>query len=155
MRVYLKADGAEGSAVVAEAPKKAPRKKAVTKAKSDKGKASPKKKKAAKASEPGEYGVERSHDLPWNEKKVAVFKALKALGATSASGARSAKDIATKAGVSERDVRHYVYHAKAAGLADVADVEGIRGHAYHLSAKGKNVDAAAELKKQEAGKKSK
>jgi len=109
----------------------------------------------AKQKKAPEYGIEKSHDLPWNEKKVAVFKALKALGATGATSARSASDVAKKADVTERDVRHYVYHGKAAGLSDVAEVEGIRGYAYYLTKKGAAIDAAKAFKDQQAAKKGK
>lgn len=92
----------------------------------------------------GESGVERSKDLPWNGKKVAVFKALKAFGCTSMDTARSAADLANKANVTNRDVRHYCYHAKAAGLVAVAsNVEGISGYAFYLTTKGKAVDLQA------------
>jgi len=95
-----------------------------------------------------QYGVDRSHDLPWNNKKVAVFKALKSLRATSATDARSAKDVAEKASVTARDVRHYCYHAKAAGLTGVAELDGMHGYGFYLTAKGRNVDPAKALKEQ-------
>jgi predicted transcriptional regulator len=98
------------------------------------------------------HGIEREHDLPWNDKKVAIFKALKALGATSAASAKSASEVAKKAGVTERDVRHYTYHAKAAGLTGVVSVEGARGYAYHLTAKGAKLNPATKLKAQQAAK---
>ena len=41
--------------------------------------AAPKAAAKAPAKAPGEYGATRTHDVPWNDKKVAVFKALKAL----------------------------------------------------------------------------
>lgn len=117
-------------------------------------------KKPAKPANPStngeaQYGVERSHDLPWNAKKVAVFKALKALKAVGQANAVSATDVAAKAGLSNRDVRHYVYHAKAAGLTGVADLPDVVGHAYYLTTKGANVDPAKAFKDQEAAKASK
>jgi hypothetical protein len=90
--------------------------------------------------------------LPWHDKKVAVFKALKKAGAVSASTAKAALEIAKLAGCTPRDVLHYVYHAKAARLADVAEVEGIRGYAFHLTAKGAKLDPVAEQKAEQAAK---
>jgi len=98
-------------------------------------------------------GTHRDHDLPWNDKKVAIFKALKALKATTKGDARSSKDIAEKADVSQQNVRHYGYHAMAGGLIAIADVEGSRGHGFYLTAKGKNVNPERELKQQTAVKK--
>jgi hypothetical protein len=106
-------------------------------------KAPVKKAAAAKAAEVvKQYGVDRDHDLPWNEKKVAVFKALKALKALGAAGAVSAQVVAEKANVSARDVRHYCYHAKAAGLVDVVTMEDVRGYAFCLTKEGAKVDLA-------------
>jgi hypothetical protein len=98
----------------------------------------------------GQFGIDRDHDVPWNATKVAVFKALKALGCTSASTGRSAEDVAKKAGLDGRQVRHYVYHAKAAGLADVADSDA--GRVYYLTAKGAKLSPARELEAQNNGK---
>lgn len=140
----------------ASTKKAAPTKKAATK-KSVQTKTAAVKKapKAKKEAEAPMYGAERSHDLPWNDKKVAIFKALKTLKATSASAAKSAGEIAEKADVSNRDVRHYVYHAKAAGLTDIAaqEEESVgRGYRFYLTAKGAALDPAKELKEQNAGK---
>lgn len=93
-----------------------------------------------------EHGVARSHDLPWNEKKVAVFKALKKLKALSSGSARSAKEVATTAGVTTTNVRHYCYHAKASHLTDVVVIEGVSGYSFYLTEKGQAIDPDAELK---------
>ena len=129
-----------------KAVKKAPAKK--------KGVKATKKATAAKKAPAGDaqYGVERDHDLPWNEKKVAVFKALKGLKATTAETACSALKVAEKANVTARDVRHYCYHAMASGLVNVADMQGVKGYAFYLTAKGVKVDPAAELKARKASK---
>ena len=127
-----KAQAAANTAVAAP-EKKAPAKKA----------AKPKAKKAA-SRKVGEYGMERSHDLPWTAKKVAVFKALRKLGEATAT------DAAKEAGLTAKDIRHYGYHAKAAGLVEVK-ADGGR-YLFSLTAKGKKVDPAAELKAQEAKK---
>lgn len=117
-----------------------------------------KKVKAPKASSNGngdapQYGMDRSHDLPWHDKKVSVFKALKALKATSVTGAQPAGKIAAKAGLTEREVRHYVYHAKAAGLTGVAAAEeGGRGYTYYLTAKGAAIDPVKAQKEEQAAK---
>jgi ribosomal protein L7/L12 len=131
-------------AAVKAKPKKDPAKKAAPKAKPKK--AAPKE----NAKTTIEYGIEKSHDVPWNDKKVAVIKALKSLKAFGAADARSAKDIAEKASLSTHDVRHYCYHAKVSGLTGVADIEGIRGYAFYLTAKGQKCDPAAELKSQQS-----
>ena len=96
----------------------------------------------------GQFGVERDHDVPWNQTKVAVFVALKKLGAVSASTGKPAVDVAKQAKVTARDVRHYVYHGKAGGLADVTD--GENGRVYFLTAKGAILKPAALLKAQQA-----
>ena len=120
------------------------------KAKTAKPKASSKAKVPSKAKE---QGTKRANDLPWGDKKVAIFRALKALRATSALGARSTADIAAKAEVSGRDVRHYCYHAKAAGLVDIAKTEEIaRGYGFFLTKKGVKVNPVAEQKAQKAEK---
>lgn len=140
------------------APGKAKRKAAKKAGKSTSPKASTKKagKKKAAKSNPNKNastaeGTHRDADVPMNGKKAAILRAMKALHATSKSGARSSKDIAEKATtndleIKERDVRHYGYHAKAGGLCDVAEVEGVRGWGFYLTAKGQNLDIAAELK---------
>lgn len=95
----------------------------------------------------GEYGAVRSKDLPWVPKKVAVFKALKALKALTPQSAVSSKAVAEQAGdLTERDVRHYCYHARAAGLVELTDdVEGVRGWAFYLTPTGRNVNPDKEL----------
>lgn len=100
--------------------------------------------KAQPKAKPATYGVEREHDLPWNDKKVAVFKALAKLGKSVAA------DVAKEAAVTARDVRHYCYHAKAAGLVEVEQA----GNEYRfaLTTKGKSVDPAQALKAQQAAK---
>ncbi|MGC1274352.1 MAG: hypothetical protein WBC44_11650 [Planctomycetaceae bacterium] len=97
-------------------------------------------------------GTHRDHDLPWCDKKVALFKALKELKAVGATHAKGSKEIIAKSGgtLTPRDVRHYSYHAKAAGLIDLADLEGTVGYAYYLTAKGAKVDPVAAFKAQQA-----
>ena len=99
---------------------------------------------------PALFGVTRAHDVPWSEKKVALFKALTKLSAFNKTDARGATDIIKASGetLNGRDVRHYSYHAKAAGLVEVVEgAEGVHGYAFYLTAKGQKVDPAAELKK--------
>ena len=107
----------------------------------------------AKIESTGDYGIERKKDLPWNDKKVSIFRALKALKATNASGAVTAKRVAEKAGVDPTEVRHYCYHARVSGLCDVAIQEGVKGYSFYLTAKGASIDPVKELKAQEAAKK--
>ncbi len=98
-----------------------------------------------------ESGITRSHDLPWHAKKVAIFKALKKLGAIGKGSAVSADAIAAEAKVTNRDVRHYCYHAMCSGLTGVySESEAFRGYGFYLTAKGAKVDPVAALKAQEA-----
>ncbi len=97
-----------------------------------------------------ESGFERSNDLAWTDKKVAIFKALKVLGCRNPGTSCSANNVATRAKVTARDVRHYCYHAKAGGLCDLADVEGIRGYGFYLTAKGFKVDPVKAFKAQKS-----
>jgi hypothetical protein len=118
-----------------------------------KGKATTKGKKAAKAADGAakQFGMDRDKDLPWNEKKVNIFKALKSLGAAGSHQAVTAADIIAKyPALTDRDVRHYCYHAKAANLVGVAKVEGDRGYRFYLTAAGAKVDPAKALKEQTA-----
>lgn len=98
-------------------------------------------------------GVTRTKDLPWSEKKVAVFKALKALKAVGQGSAVPAAKVVEKSGLTGRDVRHYVYHAMAAKLTGVATSEAVSGYVYYLTAKGAEVDPVKALKEQEAARK--
>lgn len=115
-------------------------------------------KREPKEKGPGEFGVERSKDLPWNDKKVAVFKALKQLRAYDANSSRTAQEVVDKSGgdLTGRDVRHYSYHAKAAGLIEVAvREEGGRSYGFYLTRKGQEVDPAKALKEQQKAKETK
>jgi hypothetical protein len=104
-------------------------------------------KKAAAAK--AEFGVERSHDLPWTDKKVKIFKTLKRLGEATAA------TVAEKSGLTARDVRHYAYHAKAAGLVKIESHEGEENKYYFsLTAAGNKIDPDAALKDQLANRKS-
>jgi len=111
-------------------------------------------KKAPKVEKPkseGQYGIERSHDLPWSEKKVALFKALKSLKATSQTKAVTASQVAEASGgvLATKDVRHYSYHAKAADLVEVVNVEGVAGYCFHLTQKGSALNPDKALAQQE------
>lgn len=135
--------------------KKATAKKAVAKAEVKAPKATKKSApKEVKEASDNEFGVARSHDLPWGDKKVSVFKALKQLKAFDLDSAKSAAEIAEKSGVTKRDVRHYCYHAhaKVSGLVDVHNVEGVSGYSFSLTKKGQAIDPVAEFKKQEQAK---
>lgn len=99
-----------------------------------------------------QFGVDRKADLPWNEKKVELFKLLKRLGESTATV------IAEKSNgkLTARDVRHYGYHAKAAGLISVDQVEDEGNHYYFkLTAAGAKIDPAAALKAQQDARKTK
>jgi len=123
------------------------KKEKVTKAtKSDKPGAG---KKSVKPEHIAEYGAERSHDLPWHNKKVAIFKALKALKATSPTQAVSATEVSTKANVTQRDVRHYCYHAKVSGYIGLTSSEAIRGYGFYLTTKGLAIDPVKAQKEEQ------
>jgi hypothetical protein len=99
--------------------------------------------------ETGESGIVRFKDLPWNEKKVALFKALKELKATSPARAVSAKVVMDhNPDLSGRDVRHYSYHAKAAGLIEIEKVEKVPGYSFYLTEAGVAINPDKELAKQ-------
>lgn len=129
----------------------APAKKSGAKKPAKAGKAKAAAKKATKpaaSNGAAQFGMDRDHDLPWNDKKVAIFKAMKKMGAVGATNSKSATEIAEKAQVTSRDVRHYCYHAKAAGLVGVHEMAEIRGYGFALTAKGEKIDPVAELKAQ-------
>jgi hypothetical protein len=97
----------------------------------------------------GESGIVRFKDLPWNGKKVALFKALKELKATSPARAVSAKVVMDhNPDLSGRDVRHYSYHAKAAGLIEIEKVEKVPGYSFYLTEAGVAINPDKELSKQ-------
>lgn len=97
--------------------------------------------KAGQYGSPGNLGIERDHDLPWGATKLAVFKALIALGSHDQKSASTAKQVVAKSGdtVSARDVRHYVYHGRGAGLSQVWPGGGSfgGGYGYSVTTKGK------------------
>lgn len=104
-----------------------------------------------------ESGVERSHDLPWNEKKVLVFKLLKSSKLPGGSG--SAKQLVdlSNGKLTGRDVRHYCYHAKAGGLVKVeeaAEGQGT-GYVFSLTAAGRKIEPEQAFKSQQEARKSK
>lgn len=112
---------------------------------------------AEKEKAPGEFGATRSKDLPWGEKKVAVLNGLKKLKAFDEKTAKGAGEIAEAAGVTNRDVRHYSYHAAAGGLVNVFEaVEGTVGYRFALTAEARKLDFdkewAKQIKEKEAAK---
>ncbi len=153
--VYLKSDDGGGTAV-ADAPKKSAKKKGAKKAAP--AKAAKKSAKKAAGSKAVDHGTERDHDLPWNEHKVNLFKALKACKAVGQENAVNGATVIAKSGgkLNGKHVRHYSYHAKAAGLIGlVTELEEGGGYGYYLTKKGAALDPVKELKAQEAAKKSK
>tara|TARA_R110002020_G_scaffold376130_3_gene587274 strand:- start:3307 stop:3675 length:369 start_codon:yes stop_codon:yes gene_type:complete len=117
-----------------------------TKTKKSATKSAKKSKKSAKKATGGDSGISRSRDTKWTDKKVSVFKALKALKAFDSGSAKSAKVISKKAGLETKDVRHYCYHAQASGLVKVVDVEDSRGYSFHLTKAGKEIDPVKAAK---------
>lgn len=117
----------------------------------------PKIEKNTKKAEATESGVERSHDLPWNEKKVLVFKLLKS--PKIPGGEASAKQLVdlSNGKLTGRDVRHYCYHAKAGGLVKVTEApEGQGpGYVFSLTAAGRKIDPEQALKAQQEARKNK
>lgn len=103
--------------------------------------------KAAKGTvENTEKNFIRTKDLPWVPKKVTLFKFLKKMGAVSPVNAVSSKAVAEKSGLSQRDVRHYAYHAKAAGLVEVTQSDDFPGYGFYLTKKGIAINPDAEYK---------
>jgi hypothetical protein len=99
----------------------------------------------------------REKDLPWNPKKVSLFKALKALKAYSEEKARSSADIAAASDgtLGGKDVRHYSYHAKAGNLIGIVTDTVGTGYLYYLTAEGRAVNPEKEYAAQEKAKKAK
>lgn len=152
--LFFNADAAVATATEA-APKASPKKRAAKKpAKVAKKKAAKKvaKKKGAKkaAKGTGETGTTRSKDVRWSEKKVAFYKAIKKCADCSGTS----EQIAAKSGevLTSHTARHFGYHGVAGGLVKLDEEEGTRGYVFTLTAKGKNTDPVAEMKKQNAGK---
>ena len=81
----------------------------------------------------GEYGIHRTKDLPDSEKKRTVLGALLALGAVSEATAQGSTAVAEQGKVTQRDVRHYCYHAKAGGLV------AMDGHKFYLTQCGPRI----------------
>ena len=70
---------------------------------------------------PMQYGMARARDLPCSPLKLAVLGALKLAGGVGANYVGSkAVMLAGKGAISDRNVRHYCYHAAAAGLVAIA-----------------------------------
>lgn len=98
------------------------------------------------------YGHVRRNDVPWNEKKVAIIETMQTMEAVGKRSARGANQIAEYCGLTQRDVRHYCYHAAAGGLVKVlTDISGLEdeigeGYGFYLTAKGRAVDTAAVRK---------
>lgn len=130
-----------------------------------------------KYGDPGNTGIDRTVDTPWNEKKVAIVKAMRALKCFDVSSAASADTIAAKAAtfykgdgeIKAKNVQHYCYHLRAeltlrdhhcsgtsnkrVRLAQCGKgIEGIKGYGFWLTKEGQAIDPAAEFKAQEAGK---
>lgn len=102
-------------------------------------------------------GVERSHDLPWSEKKVALFKVLRSPKLNGGEGTAKQISDLSNGKLTTRDVRHYAYHAKAGGLVKVGEAIEGEGVGYHfsLTAAGRKIDPEAAFKSQQEAKKSK
>src|SRR3990172_2876761 len=99
------------------------------------------KKNSVSSNSSAHYGVERAKDLPWCEKKVILFKILKKLGEATAAEVASASN----GKLTNTNVRHYGYHAKAGGLVEVQSYEldkktgkgGENKYYFRLTAAGK------------------
>lgn len=76
----------------------------------------------------------------WSVSRVALVKAMRALGATSPTNARSKKEIAVKACIHPDRVGHWLYKDNdlvTSGYVGIAKgIEGIKGSAYYLTRKG-------------------
>jgi predicted transcriptional regulator len=114
-------------------------------------KPTPKAKKKAKAD-----GISVHADLPqreprWNPSRLAVVKAMKALGAGDPSSAKTATQISAKCGVDVKKVKIHldVYRVTELlhnGYAKSVRTEGSRELSYYLTEKGRKLDVAAKAK---------
>lgn len=126
------------SPVAVEAAKpKATAKKTPTKAAKPKPKAIAKPVKAvAKAPKVRAIG---DTDAPVAERRQIVVRAMIKMGATGATSARTADEISAKSGLTRFDVYGLLYHTnelQKSGYAKQAQLEGVRGLSYYLTAKG-------------------
>ncbi len=79
----------------------------------------------------------------WNERRIAIVKALKALKAVSGPDAQTAEKVAEKAGVETQDVKHFCYKRNelcTQGYTSTASLEGTRLLGYFLTEKGLKLD---------------
>ena len=85
-----------------------------------------------------ETGVLKSADVPWNDRKVKVLKALQKLKAYNFNRAVTVAQVRKiDPSLTPRDVRHYCYHAVNSGYTCVVNKEDVRGYCFHLNKKGK------------------
>ncbi len=89
---------------------------------------------------PGNTGIERTKDLPWDSaKKLVVFRTLQALGAVGEEHAVTSRQVVEHSGgaCSPRDVRHYCYHGRVSGHTFVGKHNtGPPGHKFALTPAG-------------------
>lgn len=77
--------------------------------------------------------------LTVEQRRVAVVKAMTAMGATSATGAKTADQISAKSKLTRFDVYGILYHAnklQSEGYVKQVQIEDVRGLSYYLTAKG-------------------
>lgn len=86
---------------------------------------------------------EKGRPMPWGPKRIAIVRAMRALGAYGLDSARSAEDIAEEAGIlRKQDVVHYNYKDNELVMYGYVvclppgTIEGQKGLAYFLTEKG-------------------
>src|SRR5262245_23136483 len=87
-------------------------------------------------------------ELVWSEKRIAILKAMKALGAIGPGNGKTADEIAKKAGpkFTKEHVKHVCYKDEPLAKLGYVSPEKAEGESilrYTLTTKGKNVDLKA------------
>lgn len=85
----------------------------------------------------------REGKFQWSPKRVALIRALRALGAVGAENGRSKKEVALKSGLPLNEVGHFLYKdndlCTSGFVRYIKNLEGVRGGAYFLTQKGATV----------------
>lgn len=89
---------------------------------------------------PKEYGLVRRADLPWDQRKLTLFRALRSLKATSPATAATTSQLVDESGLSAQHVRHYCYHAIAGNLCQMEKEAGTAGYKFYLTKEGQKIN---------------
>jgi len=130
--------------------KKAPAKKPAAPKKAKKPTAAKKESDSHDGSVVG-FKAKCAEDVKWSEKKVAFYSALKKIGGSGTS-VQIAK--ASNGKINAGNARHFGYHGVGGGLIKIAapEDENQRAFQFQLTAKGRALDYAAALAKQNEAK---